>query len=204
METYIEIIYNPLKEEWGKILRSNKVGETWQNDAGVSLIIENIGKGGDQALLSYVRIFDKVNLKASELLVSEEEYSQACASVPKDLAAAIECAIKNVTKFHAAQKPQDIEIETMPGVICRQKNIPVSSVGLYIPGGTAPLFSTVIMLTVPAKLAGCKEIVLCSPVGKNGKIAPEVLYCAKMCGVDISKMDEKLISQYHERGQYNA
>ena len=184
METYLEIIYNPQKEEWGKILRDNTSKSSWQNDAGVSLIVKNVAEGGDQALLSYVRIFDKINLKASQMLVSEEEYNQASNCISNDLANAIDCAINNVKKFHASQKNEDIEVETMPGVVCKQKNIPIPRVGLYIPGGTAPLFSTVIMLAVPAKLAGCKEIILCTPVNKDGKVAPEVLYCAKLCGVD--------------------
>lgn len=184
MENYINIIYNPQKNDWKELLRG-KSGQTDKtNENGVKLILKNIMESGDKALLSYVKIFDNINIKASELVVSEKEFEEATSKISNELSYAINCAISNVKKFHTAQKSQDISVETMPGVTCRQKSIPIGKVGLYIPGGTAPLFSTVIMLAVPAKLAGCKEIVLCTPVNKEGKIAPEVLYCAKLCGVD--------------------
>ncbi len=184
MENYINIIYNPQKNDWKELLRG-KSGETDKtNENGVKLILKNIMESGDKALLSYVKIFDNINIKASELVVSEKEFEEATSKISNELSYAINCAISNVKKFHTAQKSQDISVETMPGVTCRQKSIPIGKVGLYIPGGTAPLFSTVIMLAVPAKLAGCKEIILCTPVNKEGKIAPEVLYCAKLCGVD--------------------
>ncbi len=184
MENYINIIYNPQKNDWKELLRG-KSGQTDKtNENGVKLILKNIMESGDKALLSYVKIFDNINIKASELVVSEKEFKEATSKISNELSYAINCAISNVKKFHTAQKSQDISVETMPGVTCRQKSIPIGKVGLYIPGGTAPLFSTVIMLAVPAKLAGCKEIVLCTPVNKEGKIAPEVLYCAKLCGVD--------------------
>lgn len=184
MENYINIIYNPQKNDWKELLRG-KSGQTDKtNENGVKLILKNIMESGDKALLSYVKIFDNINIKASELVVSEKEFEEATSKISNELSYAINCAISNVKKFHTAQKSQDISVETMPGVTCRQKSIPIGKVGLYIPGGTAPLFSTVIMLAVPAKLAGCKEIILCTPVNKEGKIAPEVLYCAKLCGVD--------------------
>ncbi len=184
MENYINIIYNPQKNDWKELLRG-KSGQTDKtNENGVKLILKNIMESGDKALLSYVKIFDNINIKASELIVSEKEFEEATSKISNELSYAINCAISNVKKFHTAQKSQDISVETMPGVTCRQKSIPIGKVGLYIPGGTAPLFSTVIMLAVPAKLAGCKEIILCTPVNKEGKIAPEVLYCAKLCGVD--------------------
>ncbi|MBQ6872194.1 MAG: histidinol dehydrogenase [Bacteroidales bacterium] len=180
----MNIIYNPQKNDWKELLRG-KSGQTDKtNENGVKLILKNIMESGDKALLSYVKIFDNINIKASELVVSEKEFEEATSKISNELSYAINCAISNVKKFHTAQKSQDISVETMPGVTCRQKSIPIGKVGLYIPGGTAPLFSTVIMLAVPAKLAGCKEIILCTPVNKEGKIAPEVLYCAKLCGVD--------------------
>ena len=184
MENYINIIYNPQKNDWKELLRGKNGQTDKTNENGVKLILKNIMESGDKALLSYVKIFDNINIKASELVVSEKEFKEATSKISNELSYAINCAISNVKKFHTAQKSQDISVETMPGVTCRQKSIPIGKVGLYIPGGTAPLFSTVIMLAVPAKLAGCKEIVLCTPVNKEGKIAPEVLYCAKLCGVD--------------------
>ncbi len=184
MESYINIIYNPQKNEWNNILRGNNCQEKGNNENGVELILKNIAESGDKALLSYVKIFDNINIKASELLVGEKEFEQAKEKISKELSNAIDCAIANVQKFHMAQREKDVVVETIPGVTCSQRNIPISRVGLYIPGGTAPLFSTVIMLAVPAKLAGCKEVILCTPVNKEGKVAPEVLYCAKVCGVD--------------------
>lgn len=184
MENYINIIYNPQKNDWKELLRGKNGQTDKTNENGVKLILKNIMESGDKALLSYVKIFDNINIKASELVVSEKEFEEATSKISNELSYAINCAISNVKKFHTAQKSPDISVETMPGVTCRQKSIPIGKVGLYIPGGTAPLFSTVIMLAVPAKLAGCKEIILCTPVNKEGKIAPEVLYCAKLCGVD--------------------
>lgn len=184
MENYIEIIYNPQKNEWKNILRNNNPQNNFENVNGVELILKNIAESGDKALLSYVKIFDNINIKSTELLVDKKEFEDANKQISKELSYAINCAIRNVQKFHTAQKEDNITVETMPGVTCCQKNIPISRVGLYIPGGTVPLFSTVIMLAIPAKLAGCKEIILCTPVNKAGKVAPEVLYCAELCGVD--------------------
>ncbi|MBQ3174739.1 MAG: histidinol dehydrogenase [Bacteroidales bacterium] len=181
MEKRTNIIYYPEKSEWRKLLRREK--KTSKEDYGTGLIIGNIERGGDKALLSYLKIFDSLNINASDLKVKPEEFAEAESMVSEELKSAIDCAISNVRKFHAAQKREDIAVETLPGVVCKQKSIPINRVGLYIPGGTAPLFSTVIMLAVPAQIAGCKEIVLCTPVGRNGKIAPEVLYCSKVCGV---------------------
>lgn len=177
----IDIIYNAPKSEWSKILRGDK--QNRKNDYGVGLIIENVAKGGDKALLSYLKIFDSLDITAAELEVTEQEFYNAQNSVDSNLKKAIECAISNVRKFHTAQLRDDIEVETMAGVVCRQKSVPISKVGLYIPGGTAPLFSTVIMLAVPAQIAGCSEIIMCTPVGKDMNVAPEVLFTAKQCGV---------------------
>lgn len=181
MEKRTNIIYRPQKSQWQNILKRER--KSSKNDYGTGLIVENIEKGGDKALLSYLKIFDSLDIEASELEVKPEEFKEAELSISEELKGAVDCAISNVRKFHTAQKSQDIAIETMPGVVCRQKNVPINRVGLYIPGGTAPLFSTVIMLAVPAQIAGCKEVILCTPVGKSGKVAPEVLYCARLCGV---------------------
>lgn len=181
--TITTILY-PQKQEWYPLLRGKIKEQRKEIENGVSLIIDNIAEGGDKALLSYVKIFDNLDIQTKDLLVNEKEYTDANNKISKELSNAINCAISNVKKFHKIQKAEDIKVETMPGVVCYQKSIPISKVGLYIPGGTAPLFSTVIMLAVPAKIAGCKEIILCTPVNKEGAIAPEVLYCAKQCGVD--------------------
>jgi histidinol dehydrogenase (EC 1.1.1.23) len=136
---------------------------------------------GDKAVLDYEARFDKVEL--ASLAVTEEEMQEAVEAVGVELKAAIYLAQKNIETFHAAQRFIGQKVETMEGVTCWQKAVGIEKVGLYIPGGTAPLFSTVLMLAVPAKLAGCKEIVLCSPPGKDGKIHPAVLFAARVAGV---------------------
>ncbi|MBR5856426.1 MAG: histidinol dehydrogenase [Bacteroidales bacterium] len=176
----MEIIYNPSRSELDSILRERKDGAYSPN---IDMIVESVAKEGEKALLSFIEKYDGIKMTAAELQVTEEEINEAANEVGSELKSAIRCAIENVAKFHKAQKREDITVETMPGVVCKQKSVPISKVGLYIPGGTAPLFSTVIMLAIPAKLAGCREIVLCTPPLKNGKIASEVLYCAKLCGV---------------------
>lgn len=148
----------------------------------VSAIIERVAKDGDKALMELAMEIDG---KAPESLkVSDSDIAAAEASVSPALKQAIEKAAANIKAFHAAQKPSEVNMETAPGVRCIQRPVPIQKVGLYIPGGTAPLFSTVLMLAIPAKIAGCPSISLCSPAGKNGKIAPAVLYAAHYCGVD--------------------
>lgn len=147
----------------------------------VTDILENVKKNGDAALREYARKFDKVELK--NLKVSETEIAEAREKVSEELKAAIEVAYQNIKKFHAAQQSEVEKIETMPGVVCWRKNRAIDKVGLYIPGGTAPLFSSVLMLGVPAKIAGCREIVLCSPPDKSGKIHPAILYTADIIGI---------------------
>ena len=132
-------------------------------------------------MLDYEARFDKVEL--ASLAVTEEEMQEAVKAVGVELKAAIYLAQNNIETFHAAQRFTGKKVETMEGVTCWQKAVGIEKVGLYIPGGTAPLFSTVLMLAVPAKLAGCKEIVLCSPPGKDGKIHPAVLFAARVAGV---------------------
>ncbi|MFD2550908.1 histidinol dehydrogenase [Bizionia sediminis] len=147
----------------------------------VNQIFKDIEKHGDKAVLKYTNIFDGVTLNSLQVIDSELE--KAKKGIKPELQAAIQTAYYNITKFHAAQKTTRIAIETMPGVSCWQENRPIQKVGLYIPGGTAPLFSTVLMLAIPAQLAGCTDIVLCSPPNKNGQIANEILYAAALCGV---------------------
>lgn len=184
MEESIKTISYTRGADIGSILRSGSRRQEENAERSSMEIVEQIREGGDEMVLSCLRKFDNFECTADRLLVNEQEYAQAEKQISPELAEAIEIAISNVRKFHQAQQVPDIEVETMPGVTCRQKSVPIEKVGLYIPGGTAPLFSTVIMLAVPAKIAGCRTIIMCSPVNKNGVIAPEVLYCAKRCGVD--------------------
>ncbi len=184
MEESIKTISYTRGTDIGSILRSGSRRQEENAERSSMEIVEQIREGGDEMVLSCLRKFDNFECTADRLLVNEQEYAQAEKQISPELAEAIEIAISNVRKFHQAQQVPDIEVETMPGVTCRQKSVPIEKVGLYIPGGTAPLFSTVIMLAVPAKIAGCRTIIMCSPVNKNGVIAPEVLYCAKRCGVD--------------------
>ena len=147
----------------------------------VRSVIDRVKTEGDRAVLDYEEKFDKVVL--ASLAVSEEEQQEAENLVSEDLKAAIRLAKQNIETFHAAQRFEGKKVQTQPGVTCWQKAVAIEKVGLYIPGGTAPLFSTVLMLAVPAKIAGCKEIVLCTPPGRDGKVHPAVLFAAKVAGV---------------------
>lgn len=148
----------------------------------VKPILKSVKIKGDRALFKYNLEYDHVHL--TELIVSQEEIDAGCKHVSKQLKNAINIAKDNIEKFHKPQKTDDLEVETMPGIVCKRKSVPIEKVGLYIPGGTAPLFSTVLMLAIPAKLAGCNELVLCTPPNKNGKIHPAILYCAQLIGID--------------------
>lgn len=145
-------------------------------------VLADIKKRGDEAVREYELKFDKVELQS--LKVSDEEMAEAEALVSDELKSALHLAHKNISTFHEAQKFIGKKVETMPGVCCWQKAVAIEKVGLYIPGGTAPLFSTVLMLATPAKIAGCKEIVLCSPPNREGKLNPAILYAAKIAGVN--------------------
>ena len=145
-------------------------------------VIDRVKEEGDRAVLDYEEKFDKVVL--ASLAVSEEEQQEAENLVSEDLKAAIRLAKQNIETFHAAQRFEGKKVQTQPGVTCWQKAVAIEKVGLYIPGGTAPLFSTVLMLAVPARIAGCKEIVLCTPPGRDGKVHPAVLFAAKVAGVN--------------------
>ncbi len=150
-------------------------------EAIVDEVFLAVKQEGDAAITQYTKRFDKVELTAS--FVSQEEIEQASALVSNDLKAAIQQAKSNIEVFHAAQKTAKVDVETQPGVRCWQEKRPIETVGLYIPGGTAPLFSTVLMLGVPATLAGCKNIILCTPPNAKGAIANEILYTAALCGI---------------------
>ncbi len=176
----MKIIRYPSKDIWAELLR-RPVLNSQSVDAIVQPVLNDVRKRGDEALIEYTSKFDKVTLQ--HLRVSVEEFSEAAELVDEELKQAIETAVRNIETFHKTQQIKAERIETTTGVTCWQKAVAIEKVGLYVPGGTAPLFSTVLMLAVPARIAGCSEIVLCSPPGKNGKIHPAVLYAAQITGV---------------------
>ena len=175
------LISNPDKSQWQEILK-RPVMNTENLFDTVRSVIDRVKEEGDRAVLDYEEKFDKVVL--ASLAVSEEEQQEAENLVSEDLKAAIRLAKQNIDTFHAAQRFEGKKVQTQPGVTCWQKAVAIEKVGLYIPGGTAPLFSTVLMLAVPARIAGCKEIVLCTPPGRDGKVHPAVLFAAKVAGVN--------------------
>ena len=175
------LISNPDKFQWQEILK-RPVMNTENLFDTVRSVIDRVKEEGDRAVLDYEEKFDKVVL--ASLAVSEEEQQEAENLVSEDLKAAIRLAKQNIETFHAAQRFEGKKVQTQPGVTCWQKAVAIEKVGLYIPGGTAPLFSTVLMLAVPARIAGCKEIVLCTPPGRDGKVHPAVLFAAKVAGVN--------------------
>ena len=176
----MKTIINPSKSVWTQILqRPTKTVD--EIESKVIQIFEDVQKNGDVAVNKYTKLFDGVALESNK--VSPEEIEEALPLVSDALKAAIQVAKENITKFHTAQKTAKVFVETTKGVSCWQEKRPIQKVGLYIPGGTAPLFSTVLMLAIPAQIAGCKEIVLCSPPNKEGKLPAAILYAANLCGV---------------------
>ena len=175
------LISNPDKSQWQEILK-RPVMNTENLFDTVRSVIDRVKEEGDRAVLDYEEKFDKVML--ASLAVSEEEQQEAENLVSEDLKAAIRLAKQNIETFHAAQRFEGKKVQTQPGVTCWQKAVAIEKVGLYIPGGTAPLFSTVLMLAVPARIAGCKELVLCTPPGRDGKVHPAVLFAATVAGVN--------------------
>ena len=173
-------IYNPKKENWSEILK-RPTQSFKEIEEIVKGIFNEIQTKSDIAVAKYTSLFDGIALENIE--VSIQEIEEAIGLVPEDLKKAIQLAKSNIEKFHKAQITLKIEVETTEGVSCWQEKRPIQKVGLYIPGGTAPLFSTVLMLAIPAKIANCKEIVLCSPPDKSGKINPAILYAANLCGI---------------------
>ncbi|SDA52158.1 histidinol dehydrogenase [Algoriphagus alkaliphilus] len=176
----MQLLVNPSPEKWKKQL-ARPVQKTKEINKIVKPILKKVELGGDKALKKFAQEYDHVHLES--LLVTAEEIKAASDLVSKELKRAIKIAKANIERFHAAQAQPELIEEVMPGVICRRKSIPIQRVGLYIPGGTAPLFSTVLMLGIPAKLAGCKEIVLCSPPNREGNIYPAILYTASLIGI---------------------
>ena len=170
----------PRRESWEKLLK--RPTESLSDIRKVvQPIMDEVQIKGDTALKAYTKKFDGVDIK--KLLVTQTEIKSASSKVSDELKKAIKVAHENIFKFHDAQKITPLKIETTPGVLCERKSVAIPKVGLYIPGGTAPLFSTVLMLAIPAKIAGCKEIVLCSPPDKAGNIHPAILYAAEVAGI---------------------
>ena len=182
----MKTIQFPNEESWAELLkRPTRTYKDIENT--VHDVFKHIQEKGDEAVIEYTNKFDGVDLQHYK--VSPSELDKASKEVSDQLKTAIQLAKSNIYKFHEAQKTSPVRLETQPGVTCWQAKKPIQKVGLYIPGGTAPLFSTILMLAVPAKIAGCSEIVLCTPPDKNGEINPVTLYTAQLCGVeDIYKV----------------
>lgn len=177
----MNIIRYPEKGEWKKIVERPHL-DVSQLNAIVKSVLDDIRANGDKAVMAYEEKFDHVKL--SSLAVSEAEIDEAMTLVSEDLLSSLRTAHHNIKVFHEAQRYEGIRVETAPGVTCWQKSVPIQKVGLYIPGGTAPLFSTVLMLATPAKIAGCQEIVLCTPPNREGKVNPAILAAARIAGVN--------------------
>ena len=176
MEKYIY----PSRDEWKSITARPPV-DTYQLQDTVRTILEDVRLGGDDAVKRYEKKFDNASLDS--LIVTEDEINEAVRQTPAGLLDALALAHDNIGKFHASQRMATKKVETAPGVECWQRSVPIEKVGLYVPGGTAPLFSTVLMLATPAKIAGCGEIVMCTPPGKDGTVNPAILAAAKIAGV---------------------
>ena len=177
----IQVILHPGKEDYQALL-SRPHKDAADLGATVASVLNDVRMEGDNAVLRYEAKFDKAEL--SSLAVTEEELQEAEALVSEEVKQSINLAHANIHRFHEAQRMQPVCVETAPGVYCWQKSVAIEKVGLYIPGGTAPLFSTVLMLATPAKIAGCTDIVLCSPPSPQGKLHPAILYAAKVAGVN--------------------
>ena len=176
----MKVIKYPAKEEWSEIVKRPHL-DVSQLNATVQGVLDDVKNHGDEAVKRYEEKFDHAHLDS--LAVTEAEIEEAEEMVSQKLKDALHLAHHNIAEFHHSQKFDGVKVETCPGVTCWQKSVAIEKVGLYIPGGTAPLFSTVLMLATPAKIAGCKEIVLCTPPNKEGKVNPAILMAAKIAGV---------------------
>src|SRR4030095_13159028 len=176
----MKVIRNPKRTEWPEIRR--RPGQDVSDiDDAVRSILQRVKLGGDPAIRELTNEFDNVDV--SSTLIGREEIERASERVPSELRAAIDIAARNIRKFHEAQVDETQVVETMPGVRCWRKSVPIEKVGLYIPAGSAPLFSTVLMLAIPARIAGCSDVVICTPPNARGEIPDAVLYAADLCGV---------------------
>ena len=176
----MQLIKYPAREQWAELLKrpSLDVASLYEQ---VKMTLDEVREQGDTALRNFTLKFDKVDVKVPE--VTKEEIAEGVKAVSVELKQAIEMARRNIWKFHSEQQREYTEIQTSPGVYCWQKAVPIEKVGLYVPGGSAPLFSTVLMLGIPAQIAECKEVILCTPPGMDGKIHPAVLYAAQVAGI---------------------
>ncbi|MCK4856291.1 MAG: histidinol dehydrogenase, partial [Bacteroidales bacterium] len=177
----MDIYINPSKDQWPSILARPETDFSGLRD-NVLTILETVRKEGDRALKDYTLTFD--NAEIQEIQLSVDEIRDSGQQISESLKEAIAIAKSNIERFHKSQKPEDLVINTMPGVECRLKHKPIEKVGLYIPGGTAPLLSTVLMLGIPARIAGCREIILCTPPKADGRVHPAILYCAGILGIE--------------------
>lgn len=179
----MKIYDNPSRSEW-KALTLRAMNDDSAIEERVASILTDVRNRGDEAIFDLSLSIDKVDLRKSGLRVTETEFAEAEKEVSAELKGAIAAAAANISAFHKAQKPLAVDVETAPGVRCVRRQLPIEKVGLYIPGGSAPLFSTLLMLAIPARAAGCSEITLCTPCGRDGKVASAVLYAARFCGVE--------------------
>ena len=177
----MNVIKYPQKEEWDELLKRPVMNVDTLRET-VCRVLDDVKTGGDRTVMAYEKQFDHVELE--RLAVTEEEMDEAERLVSPELKDALRLAHDNIGKFHASQRFETTKVEVRPGGTGRQKAVPIERVGLYIPGGTAPLFSTVLMLATPAKIAGCREIVLCTPPGRDGKVHPAILCAARVAGVN--------------------
>ena len=177
----MKIIKYPRKEDWSQLVERPHL-DVSQLNATVESVLKDVRQNGDKAVIAYEEKFDHAIL--SSLAVTETEIDEAMSLVSKELLEALRIAHHNISKFHESQKFKGSKVETCKGVNCWQKSVPIEKVGLYIPGGTAPLFSTVLMLATPAKIAGCREIVLCTPPNREGRVNPAILAAARIAGVN--------------------
>ncbi|NBS19388.1 MAG: histidinol dehydrogenase, partial [Flavobacteriia bacterium] len=177
----MERFINPPLDQWEALTRRGSASYASLEPLAKE-VFENVGLKGDQAIINYTQQFDQVLLE--DFVVSAAEVKAAKAQVSQELKQAILKAKENIYQFHLAQQTPSVAVETQKGVKCWQKKLPIEKVGLYIPGGSAPLFSTILMLAIPAQVAGCKKIVLCSPPDKKGLLADVILYTADLCGID--------------------
>ena len=176
----MKIYDNPGREQWASLTARNAIESAPVGEV-VSSIITRVREEGDSALFDFCRTIDGVSLTSLE--VSEAEIESACERVSPELKASIESARDHILRFHEAQRMSPVRVETMPGVCCYQRAVPIDQVGLYVPGGSAPLFSTVLMLAVPAFIAGCRHVVMCTPPDKSGSVNDLILFSARLCGV---------------------
>ena len=184
----MEIHLLPRREQWSKLLSRDAVASVHDETARiVSEVFDTVAQNGDAAVREYERKF--TGAIRTSLKVSEAEIDEAESLVEVQLREAIAGAAANIASFHSAQVMQPVEVETAPGVMCMQRQLPIDTVGLYVPGGNSPLFSTILMLGVPARIAGCRRVIMATPAGPDGKVNPAILYAARVAGVtDIYAM----------------